>query len=800
MKNEKYIDDYNNEVQKFLNSNISFQNSDLIIPKSFQQNTSYAQVRLGEFIRGMNNVSPMLQTKPHNVDAKFVSNQYFIDAQKEKRGNLQIINDVKKEGYLFTIIDHFFDKNLNGVVDPDEKLPFQVLFFMSSDGNKVREAYNAVSAKADEILFFIESEEDTFSSRKLYAKVSNAVRKQFYDKDGKIDDRFFSTSIMSILGSNTGLEIKVIKELLEKGTVEKSNIYIDSILKALKLASLAYSSLLKGVGWICSKLGEGIDYLKITDDFWDTQSEEYFFDRENIIKLLTIPEDSLNELEKLFTDKKGIDLHDITPDRLEKLIKENIGKIKGFVRNYNKFIRDTIEEIYQMADNKTVNIFISHIQVSIAFYCGLWNGIVDFVSSLLKFVGGILQAPFNTALDFQGAMETVDNINEFLFGGNFWNNLGTAISETFNKLVDFCKTHEKDDYDWVRVAYVAGSAIAFIASFFVPFTQVLKVAKLGAIADIIAAVNKEVGAALSASAKFAKDQAYKALSSLLEIISKGGKSFRDFLKRIWSELEKWFLNSQYQLSKLITYIKLGFDRESAQTLANLGIKPKLAAKPTGLGAGIPISNFITRLEYKGIIIKQGTKKQITDFAKQLKEMGKDAAIKYLDDLLDGIFIIGRRFEQHIEDGHIRIKKYKADNLVEEYEYLASKGGKVAESGFNYSPTVGGFHILNKLNNKLVRIAENLGTKVLPTGETVRLAKIEYWIKEMGKWVLKKDTHTFFPSKWDINKIKKVVQEASENITFKQGNKYRGITKQGIEIEFYISTETREITTAYIYFK
>ncbi|OVE54725.1 EndoU domain-containing protein [Chryseobacterium mucoviscidosis] len=114
--------------------------------------------------------------------------------------------------------------------------------------------------------------------------------------------------------------------------------------------------------------------------------------------------------------------------------------------------------------------------------------------------------------------------------------------------------------------------------------------------------------------------------------------------------------------------------------------------------------------------------------------------------------------------------------------------------------MGGFHILNKLNNKLVRIAENLGTKVLPTGETVHLAKIEYWIKEMGKWDLKKDTHTFFPSKWDINKIKKVVQEASENITFKQGNKYRGITKQGIEIEFYISPETREITTAYIYFK
>ncbi len=63
-------------------------------------------------------------------------------------------------------------------------------------------------------------------------------------------------------------------------------------------------------------------------------------------------------------------------------------------------------------------------------------------------------------------------------------------------------------------------------------------------------------------------------------------------------------------------------------------------------------------------------------------MSEEAAIKYLDDLLEGIFIIGRRFEEHIEDGHIRIKKYKAENLVEEYEYLASRGVKAAERGFN----------------------------------------------------------------------------------------------------------------------
>ena len=52
----------------------------------------------------------------------------------------------------------------------------------------------------------------------------------------------------------------------------------------------------------------------------------------------------------------------------------------------------------------------------------------------------------------------------------------------------------------------------------------------------------------------------------------------------------------------------------------------------------------------------------------------------------------------------------------------------------------------------------------------------------------------------MEKIQKVVLEASGNSKLIFGNKYRGITKSGIEIEFYIDEATREITTAYIIFK
>ena len=96
----------------------------------------------------------------------------------------------------------------------------------------------------------------------------------------------------------------------------------------------------------------------------------------------------------------------------------------------------------------------------------------------------------------------------------------------------------------------------------------------------------------------------------------------------------------------------------------------------------------------------------------------------------------------------------------------------------------------------------MATRRIPTGETVRITKIEYWVEELNppnKWVYKDTPHTFFPSGWDIEKVKKVVKEATENIIENNGNRYIGTSKEGIRIEFIIDLKTRELQTAYIVF-
>ncbi|WP_294297751.1 hypothetical protein [uncultured Chryseobacterium sp.] len=651
------LEDYLNEIQDFDDASqrellADFQNGNFLDfsevmqqrHKNFQNflntgNSMPQPVRLGETIRGMSHVSPLVTVKPadNSQSEDFLKKTYFVDAQKEKKGNLNIINDLKKtakDGYLYTSLDVFFDKNFNGVRDPDEKLLFTVYFFFSDDGNKVREAYKTARLGENDIYFFIEGDEDFFSSKKLYAKVSPSVKKQFYNKEGELDERFFNPSTMRTLAKETGLEINIIKELLEKGNIEKDSVNINNLLNALKQGFLNFFAISKATGWICNKIGDGLDYLKVSDDFWDTQSEDYFFDKDNLLKKIIISDELVNSIDKLFADKRGLDLHDLTPNILETYIKKYSGAIKEFIRYYNDFITKEVESIYKLADADLGGFLAGKMQLWVAYYCGLWNGLVDFISSLFKFIGSILEAPFNAAQDFQGAMETLDTICDFLFGGHFWENLGTAVSEMYTKMLDFCKTHSKEDFDWVRVAYIAGSGIAFIASFFIPFTQVLKVAKLGKIAEIVEAVNKEVGAAISAAAKYGKDQAYRALSALLELFSKGGNGLKKFLQQVWNELQKWFLKARYKLSKAKEFLGLGFSRETAETLGNLGLKPKLGFQSTAAPINVPYGNFITRLEYKGFTVFTGSKKAVATFAKELEEMGEEAALKHLEDLLN----------------------------------------------------------------------------------------------------------------------------------------------------------------------
>ncbi|MBL7725398.1 MAG: EndoU domain-containing protein [Chitinophagaceae bacterium] len=248
----------------------------------------------------------------------------------------------------------------------------------------------------------------------------------------------------------------------------------------------------------------------------------------------------------------------------------------------------------------------------------------------------------------------------------------------------------------------------------------------------------------------------------------------------------------------------------------LGKKMVQSMDSVGVMMGKVEEGDIKILLYKGKIIAEGTVDDIKRYLDKIFKKTGDDLLRHLDNLAEiGVLKLSSRFEDHMAHGHIRItvvdgsvpkklpnRKPNPAYIIEQYEYLPGQGRKKNTIHKKYSfrlDGTGGSHFLKNLDNRKVKIIEKIETRKIPGG-TVRIAKIEYWVEELGQWVLKSDKHTFWPVNWSMEKIKQSVLEAARNITYKKGNKCRGITDNGVEIEFYINEINKEIETAYIYFK
>ena len=514
------------------------------------------KVKLGETIRGMRNVSQLAEMKFFNQSADQIFNKYFPDGEETLKGNVTIIDDfniVVKEGYKFSSYDYYFDNNHNGIYgDSGDTLAFRLLLFVSDDGNKVKECYEVVKPADDEVILFLESDKDTFSQDALYGKMSDKVRKQFTDKDGNLKSNLFDNEIMKTVQKHSDINQDIVAELMKNGYVENKSI-TKGFFIFLKYVMMGVSAPAKALGWIMNKIGDGIDFLKIPDKFWDTESEDYYFRKDTLIENLSIPTNKLNILKNLFTDKKGFNLADITPQLLDDIILKQISVLESFTEQYNNYVKAKIEEIFKNLENNELQKQTESLAEKVALICGIWNGLVDFISSIFKFISTLLEAPFDISKDFQYTFELVDNFLALL-EKNLLKNIDNAVSEGVKNIIEYLRNKNADDINFVRVHYLAGFTISFIGTFFIPIADIAKISEVGKVGEILAKINEEIGKTISQSAKFVKIQsaevyqkAGKALQELLEMFAMGGKKLQNFVEKLWKEIAEWLFKNKSSL-------------------------------------------------------------------------------------------------------------------------------------------------------------------------------------------------------------------------------------------------------------
>lgn len=525
----------------------------------FQDFNNAGRIELGESIRGMNNVSPLLAMKLKNQKSKEISDKYFIDAFKDQYNDFDIVIDpgcTVNEEY---IKQNFTKKTFNYYIDDDGEKGFSkgdrevnFIIFITKDENKIKEAYQCLKPSKNEIILFIEDNTGDNNGQLILAKADESVKKVFKQVNQRtLNDYKPFHDMQGILK----LDYKDWIALILNGRLEGKQLPVEDIIGSLLNVIKTFFLPSKALGWILNKIGDGIDYLKIPDNIWDTQSDDYFFEKKNITSFFTVDIAPLAELKKaIVNDPTKTEWNDLLPSFISDNAEIYISKLENVISNYNTYVTRQIEAIYSFQEQAEPIIDILNIKESIAFWVGMWNGLVDFVSSIFKFAGMILEAPFEIFDNFD---KVVDGISQ-LFSSLSNIDISDELVKAYANIKKYLSEKDSGDVDWIRVAYISGFGLMFILTFFIPYANIAKLASIGKfgklgiiIADVLEGTGKALGKVTQAVTREAKELAkniWKALTSLMEILKRGGAKLQELFDKISKEIVDWFLKNKKALS------------------------------------------------------------------------------------------------------------------------------------------------------------------------------------------------------------------------------------------------------------
>ncbi len=451
-----------------------------------------------------------------------------------------------------------------------------------------------------------------------------------------------------------------------------------------------------------------------------------------------------------------------------------------------------------------------------AFICGVWNSLAETLIGIFDLLGLLFKAMVQGTAFLAKAktnvprlLELIDSFVQYVAAIDF----SAVVRELVKQVKELDLATLARIVTPERLTYYVGAFYGFVIEMVIEalLTGGIKniqsiIARIGSLAEnMLGFLQTAIARFTGKSLKNLKDNILELFAKVVAALSKGTDEILRWVREFFAELQ----------AQAAVSVRFGSALSSIDPIITPFLKRILGSRAinrltkAGLKFGKKDELFV--YEYRGV--RLGEFKTERDLVPALREVLKksgDDLIKFLDELYNlkrfgfAKFVVSPRFKGHLEFGHVRVKKLdpqkpRGENIVDEYEYLPGNG-LTPESGFSYKISVSGAHMLRNLNNDFIRIFENITTRKLPTGETVKIGKIEFWVEELGQWMAKKDTHTFWPQGWTYKQVEEVIKSSSENIFFNVGNKFRGVSKDGIEVEFYINEITKEIETAYIYFK
>jgi len=539
-----------------------------------------------------------------------VKQVYFGSSDVNDVGCYSIVSENNVSKTLIRDMIAFWDSNADGRFDSAEKqlFTYQVTVFISTENSYLQKAWQACEPKDGEACLFLEDNStDFFSDRSTYVKLGSLFtdelkKSQIAEIEGKQNAAY---SIFDYSANE-------IKELINTGKIEnptRNTMY--TIYKFFNLQTVLLAPVFTGLGDVLLLITEKIRYIKFDESSWNPDAKiqnekgEWVANTDFSPILLPFKKEVLEEMASAAEtySAKAIALLE---KQLEKQKKESdkafakLSKIKssvdftgldafiGFMKTCASIHQFFVEKIIELAADiipVLSQVGLKWINIVNAFYCGLWNslieavlGFVDFIAYIFKAAGMVGDAVATIEEWAPQALEFIDETIQSFTSIDFKGIISGVFDELVIQLKSINLSGLVAEVNLEQVAYFIGGIIGFavqvIASIYysggiegvvAAFQNLGKMGK-NFITYIKSIVEKLVGI----STGFSLEGMVKVLQTILETLKGGVQKIRELIVSLIEGIKRGFKTVEEFAKAIMEYLKISY--QEFQEVESLGMK------------------------------------------------------------------------------------------------------------------------------------------------------------------------------------------------------------------------------------
>lgn len=429
------------------------------------------------------------------MDACNIEDGYFPSADSTEISQTKVIYENNVSPQFVQDMVAFWDSNSNGILETGEGqlFTYKIKIFISREASYLKEAFDKFNADPSDVCFFLEDNStDIFSDRTAYIKIGTLFQSNLKDRKTIAlietkSDFFGRYKSSDINGESYTLDFseKEITELIQTGKI--SNPAMSVVIGLYQLLNLqniilapVYSILSDGLLWITATARE---YIEFKDKHWDPEASDsgganfkpVLFSTLSNLQELGI--EAVNDVTGAI--KKGIDEQEATlkaklsillnpavkdyvgPDSLNQFVEKCLNYISELKANLYNGI-DTIVSVFAYIGEKWLNALN-------AFYCGLWNAIVEIFLGLIDLVAYVFlalakigEAAANAQSLVPQMLELLDEFVQMILKTDIINIIFSALEKIMEKVLSFNLYSLTNSVSIERVAYFLGNIAGFI--------------------------------------------------------------------------------------------------------------------------------------------------------------------------------------------------------------------------------------------------------------------------------------------------------------------------------------------------